>query len=230
MTELRRTAALGVAASLLLLTGCASAPAAPVPSPTWVDLTGYDPERDANGLSLLAPADARTQILADAATADTTMTVTYQDASGRPLEVVFTGGGERFSAEVTADAETTSIVVDGARAAVTPSSAIAAESGIEPGAIACVAATDELVTRWQPLLDPAGFIADATTDASGLGAPQDGAVELLLGEDGTAGVLSVSTTGPALPSELIRADESGTVHALFSGWGAAEPLALPDDC
>ena len=230
MTELRRTAAVTVAASLLLVTGCASAPAAPVPMPTWVDLSGYDPERDANGLALLDPADARTQILTDAATADTAMTVTYLDASGRSLDVAFTGGPRRFSAEITADGEATSIVVDGARAAVTPSSAIAAAAGIEPGVAACVAATDELVTRWQPLLDPSAFLADATADASGLGAPQDDAVELLLGEDGTAGVLRVGTTGPALPSELIRADEAGSVHARFSGWGEAQPQPLPGGC
>ncbi|MFE5409278.1 hypothetical protein [Microbacterium sp. NPDC056569] len=230
MAELRRTAAVGVAASLLLVTGCASAPAEPAPTPTWVDLAGYDPERDANGLSLLAPADARRQILADVATADTSMSVTFRDASGRPLDVEFTGGSQRFSAEVTADGETTSIVVDGARAAVTPSSPVAALAGLEPGVVACVAATDDLVTRWHPLLDPTAFLADATSDASGLGAPAGGAVELLLGEDGTAGVLRVSTAGPALPSELIRADEAAAVHARFSAWGEAEPRPLPDDC
>ncbi|MDR7188935.1 hypothetical protein J2Y46_001758 [Microbacterium sp. BE35] len=230
MTERRLGAAVTVVASLLLVTGCASAPAEPVPTPTWVDLTGYDPERDANGLSLLAPADARTQILADAATADTSMTATFRDASGRVLDVAFTGSAQRFSAEVAVDGGTTSIVVDGARAAVIPSDAIAADAGLEAGAVACVAATDALITRWYPLLDPAAFIADATADASGLGAPADDAIELLLGEDGTAGVLRASTTGPALPFELIRADEAGSVHAVFSGWGDAEPVALPAAC
>ncbi|MFB7892965.1 hypothetical protein ACFC1I_12260 [Microbacterium sp. NPDC056044] len=230
MAERRRAAAVAVAASLLLVTGCASAPVPPAPTPTWVDLGSYDAERDANGLALLSPADARTQILADAATADTTMTVTYRDPSGRTLEVAFTGGPQQYSAEVTADGEATSIVVDGARAAVTPSAAVAAAAGLEPGAVACVAAADDLVARWHPLLDPAAFLAEATTDASGLGAPAGDAVELLLGEDGTAGVLRVSTTGPALPAELIRADESGAVHAQFSDWGDAEPLPLPGAC
>ena len=107
---------------------------------------------------------------------------------------------------------------------------VEAVHGVEPGVVACVAADDELVTRWHPLLDPLALVAGTTEDASGIGAPAEDAVELLLGSEGTAGILRVSTTGLALPSEMLRTDEAGSLDAQFSRWGETEPQPLPADC
>lgn len=226
----RHALAVAAVAGALALGGCSASTAAPAPTPTWVDLSAYDPERDGNGLALLSPQDARAQVLAAMTAADGTMALTYRDASGRTLAVTVTGSPQRYTAEVTADDATTSIVVVGADAAVRPSAPIAAGAGLDAGAVACVAATDELVTRWQPLLDPAALVADMTADAAGLGAPADGSLQLLLGAEGASGVLEVSTSGPALPTRLVRTDASGSLDARFSGWGEAVEVSLPADC
>lgn len=222
--------AVAAAAALLALTGCAASPAAPVPTPTWVDLSDFDPEQDGNGLALLSPQDARAQVLAAMATTDGTMQLAYRDASDRTLTVTVTGSPHRYTAEVAVDGETTSIVVDGADAAVRPSGPIAAEEGLDTRAVACVAATDDLITRWRPLLDPAALMADMTTDASGLGAPIDGAIQLVLGAEGATGVVEVSASGAALPLRLTRIDETGSLDARFSGWGDAVEVSLPAGC
>lgn len=226
----RHATAAAATAAVLALSGCAAPPAAPVPTPTWVDLSTFDPEHDGNGLTLLSPQDARAQVLAAMAETDGTMELTFRDASDRSLRVTVSGSPQRYSAEVTADGATTSIVVVGAEAAVRPSAPVAAEAGLAAGAVACVAATDELVTRWRPLLDPAALVADMTTDASGLGAPVDGTVQLLLGAEGATGVLDVAASGTALPSRLTRTDEAGSLDARFSGWGVPADVALPADC
>ncbi|WP_162564313.1 MULTISPECIES: hypothetical protein [Microbacterium] len=230
MTEPRRTVGAVGLGMLLLLTGCAAPPAPPVPTPTWVDLSSYDPARDGNGVALLQPSEARAQILSDMAGSATVMTVAFRDAAGRTLDVAYSGAPGSFSADVTVDGQTTSIVVDGDTAAVTPAAAVAVPVGLEPGAVACVTASDDLVTRWHPLLDPAALVADASADASGIGAPAEGAIELLLGDEGTAGILRVSTTGRALPSELLRTDETGSLDARFTDWGEAAPGPMPAGC
>ena len=84
--------------------------------------------------------------------------------------------------------------------------------------------------RWMPLVQPVDLVTELTSDASGLTAPADGSVDLLLGEDGAAGVLTVATSGRALPSRLVRADEVGAVDLTFTKWGAEPDVTPPGPC
>jgi hypothetical protein len=232
MNSRRTGVAAAAVAALLVLSACSgpSAGPTPAPSPTWIDLSEYDAAESGSGLALLSPADARDEILRAMATAPATTSIVFREASGRTLDIALTGDSDRFTAEIMADGETTSIVVDGAEAAVRPSASVAASAGTIAGEVACVAAGDPLVTRWAPLLDAAALIAEMTEDASGLGAPADGTLELLLGEDGTAGALEVAASGAALPIRLVRSDEAGSLEVLFTDWGQAPDVALPPDC
>lgn len=232
MNSRRTGVAAAALAALLALTACSGAPAdaSPAPSPTWIDLSDYDAAEGGNGLALLSPADARAEILRAMAAMPASTAVELREPTGRTLQVALAGDSDRFTAQVTVDGETTSIVVDGAEAAVRPSASVAASAGATPDEVACVAADDPLVTRWAPLLDAAALLAEMTADASGLGAPADGTLEVLLGEDGTSGVLEVAASGAALPIRLVRADEAGSLEVRFTDWGQAPDVALPPDC
>lgn len=212
----------------LLLTGCSGAttPADPVPSPTHIDLDAWDEEASGNGLVLLDADVARATVLSAVREAGTaTMTGTYTNGAGRVLAVDVRGSSEQTVAAFTVDGATTTVVISDGQAYVNPSATIAGD-GLEAGVFACVATDDAALTRWGALLHPLQTIAEYSADASQLAAPSDGAVDLVLGVDGTLGALRVSTEGAALPSTLTRADAAGALQLEFSGWG--EDVELPD--
>lgn len=212
----------------LLLTGCSrsAAPADPVPSPTHIDLDEWDEETSGNGLVLLDADAARATVLSAVREAGTaTMTGTYMNGAGRVLAVDVHGSSEQTVAAFTVDGTTTTVVVADGQAYVNPSATTAGED-LDAGVFTCVAADDAALTRWGALLHPLQTIAEYTADASKLGAPSDGTVDLVLGVDGTLGALRVSTEGAALPSTLTRADAAGALQLQFSGWG--EEIELPD--
>lgn len=217
-----------VLGAALALTGCTTraTPAEPVPTPTHLDLGGWDEETSGNGLVLLDAASARATMLAAVREAGTaTMTGTYTNGAGRTLAVEVHGSSERTVAEFTVDGGVTSVVVSEGQAYVRPSGATAAD-GLEAGVFTCVADDDESLTRWSSLLHPLQTLAEYTDDATTVGAPRDGAVDLVMGADGTLGALRISTEGAALPLSLTRADAAGTLLLEFSGWG--EEIAVPD--
>lgn len=229
----RRRRRLAVATlAAVLLSGCSAAPGEPVPTPTTVDLSTYDPAEHGNGVALLAPAQARDAVLAAMRSAGgAEVTGIYRDAaSGRDLQVRRTGDTRSWTADITIDGAATSLVVAEGEAWVNPSPGVASLLGTVAGEWACVSPEDPAVQRWAPLLQPVDLVADLTTDAAGLSAPADGTVDLLLGEDGAAGVLTVTTTGRPLPVRLVRADDTGTVDLAFTDWGADPDLTPPASC
>lgn len=228
MTDRLRRGLIAVALAAVALSGCSAAPVEPVPTPTSADLSTYDPAGDGNGVALLPPAEARDVVLAAMRAAGAVeVTGGYRDAaSGREMQLQRHGDAQTWSAEVVVDGAATSLVVADGDAWVNPSPAVAGLVGIAAGEWACVSPEDPAVQRWMPLLQPVDLVAELTADAAGLSAASDGSVDLLLGEDGAAGVLSVATTGRPLPTRLVRADDTGTVDLAFTGWGA-EPDGPP---
>lgn len=227
-TFLRVLAPIVAAASLL--TACAAGPAAPVPTPTSIDLSRFDPETDGNGLGLLSAAAARDVVLAAIGDAgDSVALVRFDDAGGRTLDARIAGSETRYEAQYTLDGQTTSIVVDGPDAWILPSPALAAAEGLAES-WQCVAASDALVERWAPLTSARSLVEALTRDASGVGPSQDDAVGLLLGAQEVEGALTVSIRGRALPSDLVRSDAAGTVRATFEGWGEPVAVTPPGGC
>ncbi|MFJ4223972.1 hypothetical protein [Microbacterium sp. NPDC089695] len=217
-----------VLGAAMLLTGCSSGANAgePVPTPTHVDLGAWDEESAGNGLVLLDAASARATVLAAVREAGTaTMSGTYTNGAGRTLTLEVRGSSEQSVAEFTVDGATTSVVIADGQAYVRPSAA-AATDGLDPDAYTCVADDDAALTRWSSLLHPLQTLAEYTGDASTMGAPRDGAVDIVMGADGTLGALRVQTEGPALPIALTRADAAGTLELEFSGWG--DEVDVPD--
>lgn len=232
MTDRRIRALAVLAATAALLAGCAGAPAEPVPTPTTADLSTYDPAAHGNGVALLPPPGARDSVIrAMRAAGAVEVAGSYRDAaSGRQLQVSRIGDEQTWTAEVTVDGAATSIVVDEGDAWVRPSPAVAGQLALPAGQWSCVSPEDPVVQRWMPLVQPVDLVTELTSDASGLTAPADGSVDLLLGEDGAAGVLTVATSGPALPSRLVRADEVGAVDVTFTNWGAEPDVTPPGPC
>ncbi len=231
MTERRLRRAAVVLAAAAALAGCAGAPAGPVPTPTGADLSTYDPADHGNGVALLSPGGARDAVLAAMRAADgSEVTGGYTEAAtGRRIDVQRVGDDQTWTAEVLVDGAPTSLVVADGAAWVKPSPAVAGLLGIAPGEWACVSPDDAAVQRWMPLVQPVDLVADLTANAAGLAAPADGTVDLLLGEEGAAGVLTIATTGAPLPSRLVRADEAGTVDVAFA-WGAEADATPPASC
>lgn len=225
-----RRAVLIIAASLLAVTGCSAPPPAPLVTPSE-SLARYTPGVQGNGITLLSPTAARqTALAAVRAERGLVMSGTYRSAGGRELTVHREGSQSAFTAEILVDGEITRFVVDGADAWVDPAPTLAAETDYPSGEWACVATSDPVITRWAPLLDPGELVASLTVDASGLSAPVDDAVELLLGSEGATGILTISATGTALPTRLVRSDETGTAAFTFEVGGEAEPAGAPANC
>lgn len=219
-----------IAGALLLLTGCSAAPPAPLATPSET-LSSYTPGVEGNGITLLAPTAARQTALGALRTEKgLVMSGTYRDARDRELAVHREGSQTAFTAEVMVDGAVTRIVVDGGEAWVDPAPAVAAGTDYPSGEWTCVSASDPVITRWAPLLDPGELVASLTSDASGLSAPVDGVVELLLGAEGATGVLTIAASGPALPTRLVRSDATGDASFTFEVGGDTEPVAAPIDC
>jgi hypothetical protein len=232
MAERRSPTFVVLALAGALLVGCSAAPSEPVPTPTTADLSTYDPADHGNGVALLPPADARSSVLtAMRAAGGGDVTGSYRDAAtGREMRVHRIGTEQSWTAEITLDGAATSIVVDAGSAWANPSPAVAGLLGLPAGQWSCVSPEDPAVERWMPLVQPVDLVTQLTTDASGLGAPAEGTVDLLLGEEGAAGVLTVATSGPPLPTRLVRADETGAVDLTFSAWGAEADVTAPVAC
>ncbi|MFT4220242.1 MAG: hypothetical protein QM611_06965 [Microbacterium sp.] len=227
--------ACGLATLVVALSGCTgSTGGEPVPTATHVDLSSWGPE-SGNGVTLLSGPGARAEALEamrDAGAVE--MTGRFRDARGERVDIEFAGSPAAFEATFTASGDRTHIVAAGDRAYVRPSPAIAAEASLDPDAYACVGLDDPLVTRWGSMLDPVELVTELTVDAASLGSPADGSVDVILGQEGTSGALTISTTGAPLPLRLVRADDEGELDVEFAGWGepaaAATPAPLAAGC
>lgn len=212
----------------LITTGCSgsAAEAEPIPTPTNLDLNGWDPEAG-NGIHLLNGQSARAVVLTAVREAGTAgMTGTFTAPGGRDITLDVHGSSEETVAEFTVDERTTTIVVADGQTYVNPAAPLAEVLDIPAGTYSCVEADSAAVTQWGALPHPLQTLAEQTADAASLGEPVDGAVDLILGAEGTLGTLSVPTDGPPLPISLTRADAAGTLELEFSRWG--EEIALPD--
>lgn len=231
MSERTRAVCAGILVSAFVLTACSAPRAEPVPTPT-VDVSTYDPEQDGNGVALLPAADARDAVLAAMrAAGGVEVSGAYRDAaSGRELVVQRTGTDAQWTADITIDGAVTRIVAQNDRAEVRAAGPVAAILGIPADTETCVTTRDAAVQRWAPLVSPTELVSELTADASGLAAPADGTVDVLLGADGAAGVLTVATSGAPLPVRLVRADAQGEIDVTFRGWGAAADAATGAAC
>ena len=222
-------AAGAVVALCLLLAGCTTATAAdPVPSP-GVDLSTWDPEAD-NGLALVPGTTARAAILDAMRTAGpVVMTGTLTDAAGVTTHVRVAGDRATYDALIDVGGAQTRIQFVSGDTFVQPSATIAAEYGLPADTATCVPADAPVLDRWAELLHPASFVARLTADASGVGAPHDGVVDLVLGTEATEGALVVAATGAPLPQSLVRADPAGSVILEFADWGVPVDVAAPGE-
>lgn len=212
----------------LVASGCAgtTAETEPIPTPTNVDLDGWDPE-SGNGIHLLNGQSARSVLLTAVREAGTAgMSGTFTAPGGREIVLDVHGSSEEVVAEFTVDERTTSIVVADGQTYVNPASPLADALDLTAGVYSCVDADSAAVTQWGALPHPLQTLAEQTADAASLGEPVDGTVDLILGAEGTLGTISVPTDGPPLPISLTRADAAGTLELEFSRWG--EEIALPD--
>ncbi|WP_164234248.1 hypothetical protein [Microbacterium hydrocarbonoxydans] len=231
----RRRGLAPVAVALLALTGCSSAPSVPVSTPTHIDLGKEWPEDVGNGISLLGTADARATVIdAMRAAGGATMTGTFVDAAGRRLAIDVSGGPAQVVAEFTADEETTRIAVIDQVAYVLPSPAVAAAHELDEDVYSCLALDDPALRQWEMLLEPMHAVSELTRDASAIADAAGDGANLILGEEGALGVLTVQREGEPLPIRLVRGDAAGTVDLTFSDWGPPErieqPSPLGDGC
>jgi hypothetical protein len=231
--RLRARGLVALLLAALALSGCSGAAVEPVPTPTGVDLSTYAPESDGNGVGLLSPAAARDAVLAAVRAAGSVeVSGSYSDAgSGRSIRITRIGTAETYTASIEVDDTVSEVVVDGGTAWLDPAPPVAELSDLPAGEWSCVSTSDATIERFALLLRPLDLMEELTADAGGLSAPGEGTVDLLLGAEGTAGVLTVATTGRPLPTRLVRADDTGSLEVTFREWGAAPAeVEPPTDC
>ncbi|PSL38522.1 hypothetical protein CLV49_2147 [Labedella gwakjiensis] len=237
-----------VVAAAIALSGC-TADVEPVPTttPTNVDLSQVDiTDVDRNGIEYLSGGDVVEAVLAAMGDAGpVAMTGSFQerpdeDGGGttRRLDVVFEGTDTRFRANITAaDVSLRAVVVDG-RAYVTGDAGFAALLGVPEadGGIVCLASDDRRITAWAPALSPAGLVESILGDSDSVtldpAVEPDAAaesLEFIVGAGGSPiGSLTVATTGPAVPLQLVAADPRGDIDVAFD-WSADPQIAAPTD-
>ena len=222
-----------LALALLLVPGCAGAPPAPVPTPTHLDLGAEWGDDVGNGVTLLGTEDARAAVLsAMREQRGVSMQGTFTDAGGQTMTMSVSGRGGAVQAEFGVGAQTTSIsIIDGV-AYLLESPSTKTDDG-EAGAYACLGTDDPAIARWRKLLDPIRTVADFTADASAIAPVDEATANLVLGDEGALGVLTVSADAEPLPIRLVRADAAGTMDVAFDEWGDAEveqPSPLAEGC
>lgn len=227
-----RLVIVALAAALVVVPGCSGTPAAPVVTPTHLDLSEKWSEDVGNGVTLLGTEDARAAVIrAMRAQRGVTMRGVFVDDKDRLLTMSVSGRRGAVEAEFTVDDEVTRVtLIEGTAYVLPPPSAT---GDLAADVYSCLGADDPAVARWQTLLDPVGTVSEFTADASTVASVDEDTANLVLGAEGALGALTISSDGEPLPVRLVRADAAGTLDVSFDDWGETEvvpPSPLADSC
>lgn len=223
----RAVAVLGVIA--ILLTGCSGDKPDPVATIEHFDASRAE-DAQGNGLTLLTGADARLTIIDSMRGKSVAMSGTFSPANGTAVTATVEGTRDRYAASVSQGAERTEIIrIDNDAYLRTGQ-----PSTISDMPFQCVSADVVESGANGQYLDAHKFVGAMTTDASAVSAVTGETVDVILGSEGTAGVLTVASNGAPLPQRLLRADLAGTLDFSFEKWGTADaptaPTALGEGC
>lgn len=240
----------GAVAAMLALTGCQADDAAEPqpPAAPEADADRWDPAQGGNGIWLLSGRTAIAEIVAamrDAGpvTYSGTFTelVTPEDSqqdprTGRRMTVRYAGEYGDLRASIAAGDLTVEVVMADGLTYVRGNAAFAERTGVAAArdGFVCTTSPDALLADWAPLLEPPALVEQLVSGAEEFAVmpPEEGAdaTRAVLGaSESPFGTMTVATSGPPLPSDLLAGDVSGDADFRFEGWGTAPGITPPTE-
>ncbi|WP_221584802.1 hypothetical protein [Microbacterium sp. G2-8] len=237
--------AASAAAVLLLATGCSGDREENDAAPPPVDFERYDPDDRGNGVWLIPPQEAITQITgavrdAGAVTmsgAVRELVVPEDDGDpspGRLLSVVYEGSAGEMRAELDADGTTARVIASGGDTYVTGNARYAEQSGIadvDRGWV-CVESPEVVLSDWEPLLDPADVVRTLLTSSESVAVmepePDAETTTVSIGTgDSPIGEMTIAAADAPLPRAFSAGDASGDGAFRFESWGEQPEIEPP---